>query len=245
MGNNYSVTRFLLQKFTDRDARDDNGKTPVDYAKDDPVFLWMFKHGPDLKSRNLKNQNTVLISASTRGDIPAIQSLIAGGAAIEARNQRSNTALHEACIVGHLEVIKVLISHGVNVNAKGTSGWSVLSHCVRANRKAAVRILLENGDVDPEATSELGPQTALAEAVTLHHWSIAQLLIKHGANVNVTDGQLQRFPILCLAAMHTKDTENADMVRLLLDHGADIEAASIGGWTALAGAVTDGANLLG
>jgi ankyrin repeat protein len=63
---------------------------------------------------------------------------------------------------------------------------------------------------------------------------MAQVLVKHGADVNLTDSD--RYTALYLAMLFT--SKNAQKIcRLLLDHGADVNAANAVGKTPLMAAV--------
>lgn len=151
--------------------------------------------------------------------------LLVEGADIEARNNYHNTALPEACVLGHAEVVSVLLSHHADINARDRAGWTPVSHCVWRDREAVLELLLDCGRVDLEAKPYHFQDTPLAHAARLGRWSIAQLLIRHGANANVRD--CIGYAVICAAAEQSK-TEGA---RLLLCHGADVNSRSSNGRT--------------
>jgi ankyrin repeat protein len=80
--------------------------------------------------------------------------------------------------------------------------------------------------IDPKITSlESDSFTPLMQAVSKSHFDMAEMLIKRGANVNATMDE--GFTPLMLGS------NNAPMATLLLDNGAELEAAGRTGNTAL------------
>lgn len=93
--------------------------------------------------------------------------------------------------------------------------------------------LIKNGE-DVNAIDEDG-RTALHFAVYYNHYGTVKMLLDSGANVNVKEhsheggfGGWGWYP-LHLALRN----EDRDMIRLLIDHGADVNAVRTDGWTPL------------
>src|SRR5208282_1997053 len=63
-----------------------------------------------------------LIDAATRGDMGAVQALLAEGADVNARTANGATALILASEEGHREVAQALLAKGADVNAKASDG---------------------------------------------------------------------------------------------------------------------------
>ena len=66
---------------------------------------------------------------------------------------------------------------------------------------------------------------ALTDAASAENEEIAELLIRHGADVNYFDESIQP-PVI--AAVYTG---NINMTKILLQHGADVECANMLGFT--------------
>ncbi|KAL3468663.1 ankyrin repeat-containing domain protein [Aspergillus californicus] len=94
----------------------------------------------------------------------------------------------------------------VDINALDPDRWSPLSYAVRRGNRAAVRLLLESGA--DAGIQHVDGVTPLNMAVAQGDEVIVRMILK------VTP----RHRELCLAA----STGRANIVRLLLDHGADV-----------------------
>ncbi|PTB78265.1 ankyrin, partial [Trichoderma longibrachiatum ATCC 18648] len=109
-----------------------------------------------------------------------------------------------------------------------SSRSDALAWAARTGTMATVKIALAYG-ADPNASQQRGEFSALRWAVAQGHRDIAQLLIDHGAS-------LKDSMLMVTAARHTSD----DIVRLLLDNGADINALGYLGKTPLLFAAQEG-----
>ncbi len=75
---------------------------------------------------NTPNKNAQLIQAAYDGDLQTVQTLLADGAEVNARNNRGVTALIMAAMEGHTEVAKFLLEKGADINAKSNNGLTAL-----------------------------------------------------------------------------------------------------------------------
>ena len=141
------------------------------------------------------------------------------------------TALMQASEKGMADVVKALIDKGAEINTRNEDGNSALLIATESNEGAeALPILLDKG-ADVTVTNNEG-RTALmnASAITGHFGADdIELLIKKGVNVNASDGN--GWTALMFAAKG--QYENADVVKKLLDHGADIALVNNEGDNAL------------
>lgn len=116
------------------------------------------------------------------------------------RNERGETALHICAKKGDLDGAKKLLDQGTDPNATDFAGkLNSLSEPVTSLYKSWILL----------------GWTALHETCNHGHYHLAQLLIKHGANVNKTG--LDDVTALHDAASYG----NQKLVKLLLDKGAD------------------------
>lgn len=138
------------------------------------------------------------------------------------------TLMSYAAANGHESVIRYLSQKGVDCNAPNLYGWSPIMQAAYYGWLPAVGRLLESG-ARINDVNNLGT-TALLCACKNGYYSIAEMLIKKGAEINVSENNNCGFTPLMAACQ----SGNEQMVRLLLTHGADPNAKLKGSrWTAL------------
>src|ERR1700678_1055406 len=115
----------------------------------------------------------------------------------------------------NLATLDTLIKGGADVNTRDRHGETPLMYAAYAGSLDAMKILLTNG-AGVNAQSQSGA-TALIWAAT--DLAKVRLLIDHGANVNLATKR--RRTALLVAAM---SDPSAEIVKLLLDKGADLKA---------------------
>lgn len=150
--------------------------------------------------------------------------------------------LHLVCLCaqGSADAVRVLFDAGADVGAATHAGWTPL-HCAAAVGNLEVaRLLLERG----AGISSPGGERAwspLHIAAGDGHGGLMSLLLQHGAEVDATD-VCGATPLLCAAEWCTFDhgTDGVSAARELLDAGADVNARSDDGRTALLIAATLG-----
>lgn len=122
--------------------------------------------------------------------------------------------------------VKLLIESGACVNQLNLEGKFPLHIAVSKSEDKCVEYLLSAG-ADPNAEDASG-YTPLWFAICDNNITIAPLLLKYGANVNWCNKTF-RMSLLCNAA----NRRHKNMVKLLLEYGADVNAETALGATAL------------
>src|SRR5580698_8855920 len=132
------------------------------------------------------------------------------------RDRLDTTPLHYAALYGNLESVRILLDRGANLNARNKSDATPLIFAAYNFEKT--RLLVEKG-ADVNAHSSRG-MTPLKVAASVHG-NIATLryLLDKGAEVKQIDES--GADALQIAALKG----DADMVRLLLEKGADARTA--------------------
>ena len=112
------------------------------------------------------------------------------------------------------EKCELFLKAGMLANAKTSTGVPLLCIAARNDCLDKVQWLVENG-ADIDAVSGDRGYSAVMDAVWRKNYTVSQYLVDKGANLNFisTDGQ----PLLVLAV----GNGNANIVELLLKHGAD------------------------
>ena len=86
-----------------------------------------------------------LIDAATRGDMGAVQALLAKGADVNAKARDDWTALMLASQNGHLDVAQALLAMGAGVNAKRNDGTTALTSATAAGYTEVRTVLVKAG----------------------------------------------------------------------------------------------------
>ncbi|KAL0275144.1 UNVERIFIED_CONTAM: hypothetical protein PYX00_003100 [Menopon gallinae] len=187
-----------------------------------------------------------LVEACTDGDVSTVRKLLTEGylelaqvllamhANVEDRGIKGDcTPLMEAASAGHPDIVKLLISHGAEVNAQSSTGNTPLMYACSGGHEAVVRVLL-NHAANIEDHNENG-HTPLMEAASAGHVGVAKILLEYGAGINTHSNEFKE-SALTLACYKG----HLDMVRFLLEAGADQEHKTDEMHTALMEASMDG-----
>ena len=119
-----------------------------------------------------------------------------------------------AAACGSLDFVKALIAAGADVNIQGGSEGTAMEIACHQGRVDLVRCLLESGaNLNLQSDFFGGP---LQAACVRQSIAVVKILLNAGADINLKGGCLGT--ALVAACLYGK---NADLVRLLLDRGAD------------------------
>ena len=160
-------------------------------------------------------RDTALMEASRRGHTGAVKLLIDNGADVNCMNSYGEIALIEASDNGHIEVVKLLIEAGADVNAR--------DHGTTALMEASIDGYLEIVKMLIEAEADLNIQYSG--------------VIYLDSDKEITGKVIERkfvikyyqYTVLMLAS----EMGHADIVKLLLNAGADVNVQNDAGRTAL------------
>ena len=199
---------------------------------------------------------TPLMYSLVTAGIPVTKVLLDAGANVNAATPDGVTALHIAAY--DLAKTSLLLDHGANAKASAKRGDTpLLVAAFRPGNSAVIRLLLSKG-ADP-STKFLGVFTPLDAAAIFGDLAAMRLLLDNGANVaesssfarSAAAGHCRECLELALARGASPNGAFAgrsalqdaagfgslDMVRMLVEKGADIQAADPRGYTALMRAV--------
>ena len=164
-----------------------------------------------------KAPNNLIHKAAEEGNIEAVKQHLAAGWDVNAKDKDGWTPLQHA--VFSKEVVELLIANGADVNVQDNDGWTLL-HFGRDNFVPVAELLIENGAKIDAKTND--GSTPLFNAILLGENKFARLLIEKGADV-------RGIPLI-----HAKSSE---IIKILIDGGADVNYAPENGITALGSAV--------
>ena len=168
----------------------------------------------DLNHENERTHLTPLMVACNRpnSNLEVINLLIEKGAEVDYQtDDHGYSALMKAVEIGNVEVVKCLIKHGAQVDLKDNRGKSALEvGCEKGNIVVVEGLLkvgaegLSSGDVQYSVHSSFNT------AVEHNHTKLVKWFLE---SVNITN-----IPVSAL--FFAIDNQSIEMIRLLLDHGA-------------------------
>jgi ankyrin repeat protein len=193
---------------------------------------------------------TALHWAVRYDDLATAEALIKAGADVKVATRYGVAPIGLAAMNGDAGMIRKLLDAGADPNTANPGGETVLMTAARTGKVDAVSLLLDRG-AKVDASEMVHGQTALMWAVLENHVDVVKLLLARGADINahtkVTMPKGEYVParpaaasgtgIIRQRALPTADggmtpllfairDGNTEMMRLLLDHGADIEQSS-------------------
>ncbi|OHD54564.1 MAG: hypothetical protein A2Y33_03415 [Spirochaetes bacterium GWF1_51_8] len=220
--NDIGFMKFLLENGADIDFQDNNKKTAIIYAMDSHSFdAWILleKHGAKI-DYTLGDLNDNLVFASTAGNLKAVKKLVALGANPDLPPSEKDwdllSPLMMAAKNNHMDVVRYLVEHGANVNQikeYDASSASVFTFAFGSGNMDMVEYLLSKG-----ARVDSG---CLFGAVTKKSYKKVIYLLENGADVNI-QCYMEYFSPLMYAVLH----DDIKMVKLLVKHGADVNAVT-------------------
>jgi ankyrin repeat protein len=168
-----------------------------------------------LKSRDLR-----VAEAAMQGDRDAVKSLIKQKADVKAAQGDGMTALHWAAFKDDAELVKALLTAGADVKAVTRVEALTPLLIAAANGNAPIMDLLIKAGSDVNSIKTDGA-TVLMSAATSGSVGAVKLLLDRGASVNAVDGARGQTALMFAAALN-----RADVMRALIAHKADLNAAS-------------------
>ena len=221
--------KLLLQKGADANAIDIEGKTALIMAINLPLYeepLQLL-----LKKSNINlgdiDGNTVLHFAARKDDHDLLRILLKNGANPNQPNKNNFTPFEEACTQSKdPDFLKFLVDAGATINPKKGDHFSPLMLALEHKYYSTSLYLLNKGaNINFKTNNQLTPLHIIAAK---GYAKMLPIAIKKGAilNIQTTDSL---FSPLYFAA----ENGNLTMVKILTWHGANMEAKTDEGQTAL------------
>ena len=217
--------KLLLDKGADPNLSNKAGATALMWAVGDLKKVQLLLDKGAQVNVVSKDGNSLLRMALNLPDaLPVVKALLAKGAEVNQADKNGITPLMIAGFTGKMEIIQLLLAKGADPKAKSKFGFTYLMAITNSTNLAAVKWALENGLEVKDKKEDLLTRPADNGAL-----DIVQVLLTKGANPNVPDS-LGYTPLL-----HAVLTESSslEMVKLLLEHGADAKVKAKDGLTAL------------
>ena len=179
------------------------------------------------------NPDLRLVTAVAEQDAQTARALLDEGIDVNASRADGVTALLWAAHWDDLDTADLLLRAGANVNAADDHGVTPLSRASENGSTAMVEKLLEAGaDANAVQTSGLTP---LMIASRTGNMAVVEAFLARGADVNATTEQTQS-----TALMWAVEMPHPNIVRVLLDAGAEARTSTVKGFTPLMHAAGNG-----
>lgn len=157
-----------------------------------------------------------------RIDLDSVRQHLEDGGSPDKADQHGRTVLSHMAGQGRVDIMRLLLEHGADVEQADDIGETPLRYAA-ANSLDATNLLLEHGAaVDAPG---LGGQTPLLGAAAAGDMKQMNTLLAHGAQVNA-QSKARITALMCAARASCSHADQAEVVRLLLAHGADPDLIS-------------------
>lgn len=223
------------------------------------IVLELLRAGAHIDTTDERGR-TAVMAATHANKVETVRALIAAGVDIDIRDNRLDNPFLYASAEGLYEIVKLTIEAGADTRLTNRFGGTALIPAAERGHVEIVRELLAHTDVDVNHINNLG-WTALLEAIILsdggpRHQQIVQLLVDHGADIDLPDGngitpleharargfeEIERILLatpteLDLQLIRAAGTGDLEAVRTLLAQGASVHVQDERGRTALVAA---------
>ncbi|XP_077313361.1 B-cell lymphoma 3 protein [Lithobates pipiens] len=175
--------------------------------------------------------DTALHIAVVHENILAVQRVIAllnhGRINLDILNNLRQTPLHLAVITNQPDIVGLLLEHGSSPSIQDRNGQTCVHLACEYGSIACLEVLMRADTKDLEATNYEG-MTALHIAVSTERRDLTLCLLKHGVDVNAVDIKSGQSPLI-----QAVESNQEDMVSLLIQNGAKVNQLTYAGNTAL------------
>jgi len=231
--------KLLVKRGAAVEVRNSSGQTPLHLAAINgrlKFVKFLAEKGIDLTVVDGTN-NSALHGAATNGREEVVSYLLTKGVPVNDKNAAGSTPLHLAAINGRLGTAKILVAQGAEVDAGDNENTTPLHVACQNGRLDVVKFLDAMG-ADVFVQDDNG-MSALHWAAYNNRLDVAAYLIdEKGFDVNVLkagERGSHSTPMHGAAAYG-----HPEMVKYLIDKGADVNIANDFGYTPILGAASGG-----
>jgi ankyrin repeat protein len=226
--------KLLLKKGAKVNSTDDNSDTPLHEASDNgrlEVAKLLIENGANVNAKN-KQGKTPIYPVAKSGNLDLVKLLVSKGAKIQTTGY---TPLHDAVNNSFLqlqsdnnlaEMIEYFLSKGVDINAKDDYMVTPLYLAAGCDNSEIIDLLIKKGALVDVRTKS--GETPLFRAAMAGNKVAAEVLLNKGANVNARN-DANETPLHFAVRVNNMATfssieSRVGLIKLFLDHGADVNA---------------------
>ncbi len=184
-----------------------------------------------IEEADMQQLNMALIAAARQGDQLQVQTLLAQGASVHASDERGVTALIAAAYQNQVEVARLLIEAGADVNVQDDTRQSAYLIPTADGYLELLKLTLSAGADVHSLDSYNG--TGLIRAADRGHVEIIEELLTTDIDIDHVN-RLGWTALLEAIILGDGGPRHTEVVRLLVEAGADVNLADGNGVTPLA-----------
>ncbi|KAI9798410.1 MAG: Ankyrin-2 [Piccolia ochrophora] len=202
------------------------------------VVTSLLENGADADARD-KEGNAALHLAAEGGHAATTRLLLQKHSYVDMLNQEGENALHKAAKNGHDSIALMLLQAGIPVNAQTEEGSTALHLAAEQASVATMSVLLDYGaNIE---SRDIACQTPLLAVTSSGPVAASRFLLENGADRNVwTDEEHSALHLALFEGKYVRNIHRQkarrtgiEKLRLLLDHGADVDVAGPSQYTPL------------
>jgi ankyrin repeat protein len=242
--NDLARLRVLVHDASDANTKDSRGETPLMYAAAAgslEAMKFLIAKGADVNAQN-EFGSTALIWSAT--DLAKVRLLIDHGANVNTASKRGRTALFLAAMSDRsAETVRLLLAKGADPKITDSFKNTVLNAAAAGNDTETIRMIIAAG-VDVNAANLLGMTPLIVSAGDNGNTRAVKMLLAKGAHVNAVSPAPFLYPGLSPKAGNPQFGSITalgmaapfgppELVKALLDAGAEVNVKDIRGMTPL------------
>ncbi|KAL2517599.1 Potassium channel AKT1 [Abeliophyllum distichum] len=187
----------------------------------DPVMQTILTDTEHMLAKGRMDVPLSLCFAAERGDDLLMHNLLRRSLDPNEFDSNGRTALHLAASKGRFECVLLLLDYGADPNRKDSEGNVPLWDAILGKHESVIKLLTDNG-----ATLSSGDVGQFAcFAVEQCNIDLLKEIIKYGGDITLLNS-------MGTTALHTAICEeNVEIVKFLMEQGADIDKPDVHGWT--------------
>ncbi|XP_071494341.1 E3 ubiquitin-protein ligase mind-bomb-like [Diadema antillarum] len=225
------VVQLLVEANAPLEEKDDDGDTALAYAvigNNPSIVEYLIKRGAYANATN-KRRLTPLHLSAAKGHQACAMKLLRRGGSVNVQDNVGNLPVHLAIKRNSDSLLEPLINNPqADLRLRNAKGFTPLHYAVRNKLPEAVKLILARDPKLCEIQKDDG-YTPLHLAVVNNHIDIARQLLEHASgSVNVAENGGKATPLHF--ATHLGYSE---IIEMLVDHGADVNAKDKDADTAL------------